>query len=152
MLINGLVLGAVNLKDYNYSMKIRLFLALTTLLLFIVVLFTRSLLINGRVINSIPSGSSLSGIVETALIKSGSSSLPKENINFVLKKTVYEDSYRWAIVTVSESGNDSVLILKKINGVYLVVLGPDTVFPISSTFAMPSSVSSYLNNNGLVLD
>ena len=125
--------------------------SLTLIFILVVVLLLRGVFVSGYISN-IPVGSAMSAYVEPALVNPGSTSLPLENSGFKILKTDYEDNSSWAIVTVSKAGNQATLIFKKINGVYSLVLGPGTTFPVSSTYVMPASVVSYLNSYGLVLN
>jgi hypothetical protein len=75
--------------------------------------------------------------------------------DFVLRNTKYFEDQTWVVTTIASVGgksNNGVAILERRNGIFQVVLGPGTEFSTSYTQSLPSSVSTYLSEQGLLYE
>ena len=95
--------------------------------------------------------SALSGEISASLFNySTSNNLSKPN--FVITNTRYFDNYSWAVVNIKlvPSQNTSMVVLKQVNGAYMVEFGPGNSIPQTSLIAVPSDLVNYLEFNKLV--
>ncbi|MEI6755697.1 MAG: hypothetical protein WCK80_01620 [bacterium] len=77
--------------------------------------------------------------------------LPIYGKNYTLENLKYLENGNWAAATlVSVPGkNKATVVMKKINGVFVVVMGPGTQFSESTLESLPLSVGTYLYSRGV---
>jgi hypothetical protein len=94
----------------------------------------------------------LAGSISLSLINSGSSNIPQAGKDFKITNTKYFDNKKWVVVSITQlpKMNPATVLLEDINGLYIVVLGPGTLFSPSIAQSLPSDVTKYFINQGLI--
>ena len=111
------------------------------------------LILGGLPVTQLGKAPALAGSVAPSLATSanGSTDIPQAGKDFKVLDSQYFDSGRWAVVSVEKpSAGKAYLVLKKITGVYTVVLGPGTSFSTDTTRTMPPDVAEYLLKQGVI--
>lgn len=82
----------------------------------------------------------------------GTSVLPKNGTDFMLENTARFDNGQWVVTSIKPLGNNaekSVVVLNNSSGLYQVVIGPGTSFPVTQLSGLPADVAQYLKDLGL---
>lgn len=119
-------------------------------------LLIKLVLTGGVAVTTLQPGSVLGGAVSQSYGTPGATgTLPLEGKDFVLSDIHYFENNTWAVAKVSPviSGfNEALVIMKKINGSYYVVLGPGTAFSSEFLQSMPDSVANYIKTHGAIYE
>lgn len=79
-------------------------------------------------------------------------SLPRPNGDFSISDAHYFSSDTWCVASVLVKGTDpAFVVLKKVQGVFVAVLGPATSFDGSYVKNLPQDVADYLSSKATVL-
>ncbi len=130
--------------------------ALAFVLLLLVSFEVRSIIFSGVPPANLGSAPPLAGSISQSLgFLPGSNSLPVYGKDYKLQNTHYFYNKQWAVTLVvpTKSNADSpTVVLKRVNSLYQVVLGPGTAFSSSSITSLPVNVSSFLNTEGVIYE
>ncbi len=120
----------------------------------IVTLLANHVLLGGASVVKLEAAPPLYGVISQSIGLSGSdTTLPKPGKDYTLKNVRYFSSGQWAAAVVApahENSDTTVVILKKVNGVYEVVLKPSTSFSVSYRYTLPADVIIYLDQLGVI--
>jgi hypothetical protein len=119
---------------------------------FIISLIVKQIILNGVPLLSLSKAPSLASSVAPYLTTPGANNFPVYGKDFKLISSHYFDDNQWAVVTVAHlpDNNLASLVIHRINGIYMVVLGPGTSFDGSAAESMPADVGAYLSSRGLL--
>lgn len=136
-------------------MKLRpqIYLTIALLAVLVAVFFVRGLILGGPAINLSTSSSQLAGFVAPSLVTNQKDhKLPQPGKDFRVTSTDFFDNGNWAVVGVESlpDKNGATVVLKRVNKVYTVVLGPGTSFSKGDVLAAPQDVISFLRSESLV--
>jgi hypothetical protein len=72
--------------------------------------------------------------------------------DYNLKDTNYFDNNTWLVTRLvfTNGANDAMVVMKKEQGIFKVVLGPSSIFPDTSLMTLPNDVAIYLTRLGAV--
>jgi hypothetical protein len=119
--------------------------------LIIVAVLARTILTDGAPTIKLSPASSLAGAVSIGIGQASTSPLPIAGKNYQIKSTKYFDNNQWVAINIlplKTKADPATLVLKKIDGVYLTVLGPAGQFNSSYVYSLPADVSQYLSQQG----
>ena len=114
-------------------------------------LFVKPILLGNAKVVTLQSAPPLSATISQAFTSSGYTTLPVMGKDYRLQNTRYFENGEWVVTVIrgiSDKVSDGYVILKQVNGVYLVALGPGSILPSTSTDNLPTDVSQYLNHLG----
>lgn len=119
----------------------------------VITLVANNALIQGAPLVKLDTAPPLAGAISQSIGLSGASvTLPKAGEDYTIKSVRYFISGLWAVAVVEPAHGNSdsgVVILKKINGSYEVVLGPANSFSNSYRYTLPPEITLYLNDLGV---
>lgn len=124
------------------------------LLLFVSSVGIRHLVLGNTFLTTLSKAPPLANALAPSLASpSKKKSLPLANKDFRIISTNYFDNQQWVVATVTHipDGNGATLVLRNINGIYTVVLGPGTQFSPSVAESLPPDVATYLTSKGLLV-
>jgi hypothetical protein len=119
----------------------------------VITLIVRVVALGGASVVNLAAAPPLSGNVSIGIGPRNNKQLQVAGRDFQLENIQYFDSNQWVTATVKPVNEDSdtgVVVLKKINGIYQVVMGPGNEFSSSYTFVLPTDISQYLSRQGLL--
>jgi hypothetical protein len=122
------------------------------ILLFIALFAARPLILGSGQQVKLVDAPKLAGQISQSMAVNDSGALPQVNKDYKIAKAEYFDNNSWVVVNFSwldDTGNDGVLVLKDMNGVYNPVLGPGSAFSSTATETLPKDVSLYLDKMGV---
>lgn len=103
---------------------------------------------------TLKSAPALSSQISQAFTSGGDTTLPKIGKDYQ-QKLRYFDGNDWIVASVTPVGNaitPGVLVLQKQHGLYTVVLGPGSAFPVTAVDAIPTDVAQYLDSIGVIYE
>jgi hypothetical protein len=109
----------------------------------------------GAPVVHLSSGAPLAGQVSQTLAATSGDELPVDGKDFKLTDTRYLLNDTWAVSQISTFGEDpntGTVVFQKKSGIYQIVLGPGTAFPNTVVQNMPTEVSAYLSQKGVVYE
>ena len=129
-------------------------LSIIALILLIAVASIKSTIYGGTKSVTLSSAPALTGQISQALASSnnGQLTMPLYGTDYTLQNTKYFNNNDWVVTTIkpiTNTMNQSVVVLEKKAGVYSVVLGPGTAFPETTALSMPGSLGQYLKQQGM---
>ncbi len=122
----------------------------------LVIMLLASMIIKATVLQNVTttkldSAPALAGAVAQSLITNDTNTVELYGSDFTLKNTKYFSDKDWAVSRVVGTDQQTVtVVLKRVDGVYRVVVGPGSIFSGSITRNTPADVSSYLRKEGLL--
>jgi hypothetical protein len=137
------------------NFKQLLFPVLVLLVLFFGSILARHIILDGLPVTKLADAPALAGSIAPALTDPNSATtIPQIGKDFEISSTHYLDNKQWVIASVKHlpDMNAATLVLQKQHSIYVVVLGPGTIFSASDIQTAPPEVIQYLYNEGLVND
>jgi hypothetical protein len=110
-----------------------------------------SLILGGQSLTRLDEGSVTSSAAAIGLINN-TGEYPVEGKDYIVRSAKPLDGGDWAVLNISlnQSNSTATVILHKVDGAYLPVLGPGTLFSGSVLTSLPTDVGQYLTGKGLV--
>ncbi len=92
-------------------------------------------------------------VAQSTSIMNGSNINTSVLNNFTLQNVTYYDNGTWALAHVTVPNNQAdngMVVMQKVGGFYVAVLGPGSLFPNSAIQGLPQDIQQYLNTKGYV--
>lgn len=97
----------------------------------------------------------LVGRIAQSMSLPNSDALPVPGRDFELTNTTYFENKTWVVTTIKQlngSSEGGMVVLKQVDGVYAIMLGPGTAFSSVDLKELPSDVVLYIKAHGVVYD
>ncbi len=145
----------MQMDQKQQSTKPVVFLLILLGILLGAVLLTRPILFGETKPYQLQKSDPLVGRISQALTPNNGGNPPTPGRDFTLLSTTYFENGTWVVTnikTLDDSSGGGMVVLKETDGIFDIVLGPGTAFDSYSVDQLPSSVSLYIKNNGVVYD
>ena len=139
------------MKNDKHSNRHSLAIIVVILLIIIVIGYiSRSLIMRASFVKLSPTQPLIGQVSQTLINASGSNKILDPS-GYALEDIHYFYGRAWAVakfISPKGDGDNSTVVMQKVDQFYQVVLGPGTAFPTSSEAGLPIDVSKYLNSKG----
>lgn len=116
---------------------------------------THGLLTHGSIKVALAPQEQFGGQISQSMATNSTLDTPQIGLDYKLEKTRYFDNNNWVVTSLRDAKDNTAkgfVVLKKIDGVYVPVLGPGTVFPSSYRLSLPADTAKYLEEAGAFYD
>ena len=122
----------------------------------LLILGIKTVILGTNTVVKLKSAAELAGAISQSQATDGANAkVPTEGIDYKVQELRYLDNKAWAVVKVGPvSGNTdrgTLVLERKDNGSYVVVLGPGTAFSSGEVEKLPTDVLQYIKNHGVLI-
>ncbi len=132
-----------------------IFIVTGLVLLFALTAGIRIILLGSSPYVTLGDAPALTGAISQSLgITGKDKSLPVAGKDYTLKDTHYLDNRSWVVVKVAITKTNSeaaTIVMQKVDSTYHIIAGPGTAFSVTDTQNLPTEVTQFLRQSGVVI-